>query len=139
MRSKEQKPVKNVHLANLHIAGFGYWDGCEAFEHLRIGTSLNLVREADNPFDPYAVAIYYGDYKLGFIPRGSNHDISKYLDMGLDTSTTSGSPVFLRMFIPRTRLKSSLKSKIRTNQPDTTYTITIKKFFADFYDKGRYN
>ena len=23
------------------------------------------------------------DYKLGFIPRGHNHDISKYLDMGL--------------------------------------------------------
>ena len=84
MRNREQKPVKNVHLANFHIAGFGYWDGCEAFEHLRIGTSLELVREADNPFDPYAVAIYYGDYKLGFIPRGSNHDICKYLDMGLD-------------------------------------------------------
>ena len=84
MRNKEQKPVKNVHLTNFHIAGFGYWDGCEAFEHLRIGTPLELVREADNPFDPYAVAIYYGDYKLGFIPRGSNHDISKYLDMGLD-------------------------------------------------------
>ena len=84
MRSKEQKPVKNVHLTNFHIAGFGYWDGCEAFEHLRIGTPLELVREADNPFDPYAVAIYYGDYKLGFIPRGSNHDISKYLDMGLN-------------------------------------------------------
>ena len=72
-----------VHLDNFHIAGFGYWDGCEAFEHLKIGTRLDLVREADNPFDPYAVAIYYGEFKLGFIPRGSNHDISKYLDMGL--------------------------------------------------------
>ena len=44
----------------------------------------DLVREADNAFDPYAVAIYYEDFKLGFIPRGSNHDISKYLDMGLE-------------------------------------------------------
>ena len=84
MRNKEQKPVKNVHLANFHIAGFGYWDGCEAFEDLKIGTKLDLVREADNSFDPYAVAIYYEDFKLGFIPRGSNHDISKYLDMGLE-------------------------------------------------------
>ena len=83
MRTKEKKPVKKVHLDNFHIAGFGYWEGCEAFEHLKIGTQLELVREADNAFDPYAVAIYYGDYKLGFIPRGSNHDISKYLDMGL--------------------------------------------------------
>ena len=72
-----------VHLDNFHIAGFGYWDGCEAFEHLKIGSKLDLVRETDNPFDPYAVALYYEDFKLGFIPRGSNHDISKYLDMGL--------------------------------------------------------
>lgn len=44
---------------------------------------FKLVREEDNAFDPYAVAIYYNDYKLGFIPRAHNHDISKYLDMGL--------------------------------------------------------
>ena len=84
MRNIVIKPVKKVHLANFHIAGFGYWEGCEAFEQLKIGTKLELVREADNRFDPYAVAIYYGEYKLGYIPRGSNHDISKYLDMGLD-------------------------------------------------------
>ena len=84
MRTKENKPIKKAHLTNFQIAGFGYWEGCEAFEHLKIGTKLELVREADNPFDPYAVAIYYEDYKLGYIPRGSNHDISKYLDMGLD-------------------------------------------------------
>ena len=84
MRTKENKPIKKVHLDNFHIAGFGYWDGCEVFVHLKVGTKLELVREADNAFDPYAVAIYYGEYKLGFIPRGHNHDISKYLDMGLD-------------------------------------------------------
>lgn len=83
MKAKEQKSLKRVHLDNFHIAGFGYWDGCEAFENLKIGTKLELVREEDNAFDPYAVAVYYGDLKLGFIPRGKNHDISKYLDMGL--------------------------------------------------------
>lgn len=84
MRNNDNKPIKRVHLDNFHIAGFGYWDGCEAFEHLKVGTKLDLIREIDNAFDPYAVAIYYGEYKLGFIPRGSNHDISKYLDMGLE-------------------------------------------------------
>ncbi|MCH5244063.1 MAG: HIRAN domain-containing protein [Lentimicrobiaceae bacterium] len=84
MRAKENKSIKKVHLANFHIAGFGYWEGCEAFEHLKIGTKLDLVREEDNAFDPYAVAIHYGEYKLGFIPRSANHDISKYLDMGLE-------------------------------------------------------
>jgi len=80
---KENKKAKKTHLMNCHIAGFGYWEGCEAFGLLKIGTQLELVREEDNKFDPYAVAIYYQDYKLGFIPRNSNHDISKYLDMGL--------------------------------------------------------
>ena len=83
MKAQENKPVKRVHLDNFHIAGFGYWDGCEAFENLKIGTKLELGREEGNAFDPYAVAIYHGDLKLGFIPRGKNHDISKYLDMGL--------------------------------------------------------
>lgn len=84
MTKKENKVVKKVHLTNFHIAGFGYWEGCEAFDHLKIGTKLELVREDDNKFDPYAVAIYYGEFKLGFIPRKDNHDISKFLDMGWD-------------------------------------------------------
>lgn len=84
MKAKENRPVKKVHLANFHIAGFGYWEGCEAFNELKIGSQLDLVREEDNKFDPYAVAIYYGDFKLGYVPRSENHDISKFLDMGLD-------------------------------------------------------
>ena len=84
MKNRENKPIKKIHLTNFHIAGFSFFEGCEAFERLKIGTKLDLVREEDNPFDPYAVAIYYGDYKLGFIPRGDNHDISKYMDMGLE-------------------------------------------------------
>lgn len=70
------------HLLNARIAGFSYWDGAEAFEYLKIGTKLTLVREPDNKFDPYAVAIYFDDYKLGFVPRDSNQELSKYLDMG---------------------------------------------------------
>lgn len=84
MKSNDERTLRKVHLASFHIAGFGYWEGCEAFEHLKIGTCLTLVREEDNRFDPYAVAIYYGEYKLGYVPRGSNQDISKCLDMGLD-------------------------------------------------------
>ena len=84
MKNAENKLLKKVHLDNFHIAGFGYWEGCEAFEHLKIGTKLELVREPDNAFDPYAIAIYYQEFKLGYVPRANNHDLSKYLDMGLD-------------------------------------------------------
>ena len=70
------------HLDNFNIAGFTFWDGCEAFGDLKVGTPLHLVREEDNKFDPYAVAIYYEGYKLGFVPRGDNQLICQFLDLG---------------------------------------------------------
>lgn len=71
-----------IHLTNFCIAGFSYWDGSEAWEDLHVGTKLQLVRENDNAFDPYAVAVYHKGLKLGFVPRMENREISKYLDMG---------------------------------------------------------
>lgn len=50
MRREQNK----ISLTHFHIAGFSYWDGCEAFENLKIGTILELEREQDNKFDPYA-------------------------------------------------------------------------------------
>lgn len=82
METKENKQPSKTHLTNFHIAGFGYWEGCEVFENLKIGSKLQLERESDNKFDPYAVALYCGEYKLGYIPRKDNHDISKFLEMG---------------------------------------------------------
>lgn len=74
--------TKKRHYTTFNIAGFSYWEGCEVFNELKIGTILTLTREEDNKFDPYAVAIYYGEYKLGFIPRGENHEISKFIELG---------------------------------------------------------
>ncbi len=73
---------KNRHYTTFHIAGFSYWEGCIAFNELKIGTELTLVSEEDNKFDPYAVAIYSGEYKLGYIPKGENKEINKFLELG---------------------------------------------------------
>ena len=74
--------TKKRHYSHFDIAGFSYWEGCTVFNDLKIGTELILLREKDNAFDPYAVAIYYNEAKLGFIPRNENHDISKFLELG---------------------------------------------------------
>ena len=73
---------QSIYYMDCHIAGFKYWDGLEVFEHLRIGTPLHLVREKDNKYDPEAIAVYWKDTKLGFIPTDKNTDLSKFLDMG---------------------------------------------------------
>ena len=78
---REQSPEENPsnQLPHRRIWLLGRLQGLQQTQDRR----LELVRETDNAFDPYAVAIYYDDFKLCFIPRGENHDISKYLDMGL--------------------------------------------------------
>lgn len=78
----EQKKLIDRHFLNFAIAGFTYWDGCMALAELKPGMKLELVREDGNMFDPYAVAIYYGDYKLGFVPRKDNHQLCKFLELG---------------------------------------------------------
>lgn len=70
------------HYLNTHIAGFTYWQGAEVFNKLSIGVVLRLERDLENKHDPYAVAIYFEDFKLGYIPRTENKEISKFLEMG---------------------------------------------------------
>lgn len=78
----EKRTERRKHFLHTNIAGFMYWDGCEAFSKLEIGTKLELVREADNKHDCDAVALYYKDYKLGFIPGSENEIFAQFLDMG---------------------------------------------------------
>ena len=74
----------NLHYLNFHIAGFSHWEGCLVLEELKVGAKLDLEREPNNPHDHKAVALYYGDTKLGYIPSAHNEDIAKFLDLGHD-------------------------------------------------------
>jgi hypothetical protein len=74
--------MNDRHFADFHIAGFTYYEGVEVFENLKIGTQLSLKAEPENAFDPNAVAIYYRDEKLGFVPRSANELIRKFLNLG---------------------------------------------------------
>ena len=69
MKNKRNQTMRR-HWINFDIAGFSYYDGCMVLNELKPGMQLQLVNEENNKFDPYAVAVYYNDYKLGFIPRG---------------------------------------------------------------------
>lgn len=81
-QQKQQIMEKSIYYMDCHVAGFKYWDGIEVFNMLRIGEELRLVREKDNAYDAEAIAVYWKDAKLGFIPSTMNTDLSKFLDMG---------------------------------------------------------
>lgn len=78
----EKRTEKRKHFLHCNIAGFTYWEGCIAFKELKMGSKLELVREEHNKHDADAVAIYYKEMKLGYIPKYHNELISLFLHMG---------------------------------------------------------
>lgn len=70
------------YFTDFHIAGFTFCDGIDVFQQLTIGSALTLKAEPENRFDPYAVAVYFNETKLGYIPKEKNKEISKFLNLG---------------------------------------------------------
>jgi hypothetical protein len=64
------------------LAGFQYYRAADIWPFLREGETLRLVREAGNPHDANAVAIWFRNEKLGYIPRGANHFLALWMDRG---------------------------------------------------------
>lgn len=73
-----------VQIQESPIAGFQFHRGDAVWESLNVGDELKLVRESSNEHDPDAVAIYFGDEQLGYVPRAENSAISQMLDRGED-------------------------------------------------------
>jgi HIRAN domain len=51
-----------------------------AWASLKVGDSVDLVRERDNPFDSRSVRIDWQKHRLGYIPVVDNRDIASLLD-----------------------------------------------------------
>lgn len=78
--------MKIQHLARFNIAGFSYYNGALVFRKLKIGKKLQLKLEKNNKYDARAVAIYYKEHKIGFVPRTDNRIFHKLLMVGLDNN-----------------------------------------------------
>lgn len=78
--SKKYEPSRL--LMSFYIRGFQYWDGALVINELKPGEPITLIDELDNPHDSQAVALYYNETKLGYIPRGSNDMIATLLHFG---------------------------------------------------------
>ena len=80
--------AKKLYLMDCHLAGRKYHDADEVWDKLKVGTVLQLLRDTDNRHDADAVAVVYHndedneDYCIGYIPRGENEMLAKFLEMG---------------------------------------------------------
>ncbi len=64
------------------LAGFQYYEGKGLWDMMRVGDSLRLVREAQNPHDANAVRIEWRNEMLGYVPRKENADVARQMDHG---------------------------------------------------------
>lgn len=76
------------HFMHCQIAGFSYHEGPLVFNELTVGAELTLVIEPNNKYDPTAVAVYYGNSKLGYLPADKNNIVHLLLEMGYDIFET---------------------------------------------------
>ncbi len=67
---------------HLSLAGFRHHRAEGIWPFLRPGLELRLRREPWNRHDPLAVAVYYRQEKLGYLPRSDNAAVARWLDQG---------------------------------------------------------
>lgn len=79
-----QDPQRGVRLLvqSSALAGFRYHAAQQIWPELRVGDSLDLAREADNPHDASAVSLSWRGRKLGYVPRRENAALAWGLDRG---------------------------------------------------------
>lgn len=64
------------------LAGFQYYEGKDLWAMMRVGDSLQLSREPQNPHDANAVRVLWRNEMLGYIPRRENSDVARQMDRG---------------------------------------------------------
>lgn len=69
-------------------ANFRPAEARELVKHLNIGDTVHLQADPDNQYDATAVAVYYDDVHIGFIPKESNSALFAVLMDGAEISAT---------------------------------------------------
>jgi HIRAN domain len=64
------------------LAGFQYYEGRDLWSMMRVGDTLQLTREPQNPHDANAVRVLWRNEMLGYIPRRENSDVARQMDRG---------------------------------------------------------
>lgn len=67
-------------LPQCRVAGIRFHRYEAVGQGLDTGDTLTLRRDADNRFDPNAVAVYHGDDQIGFVEKGTAPAVAAYMD-----------------------------------------------------------
>jgi hypothetical protein len=82
LHAKAGTGARKILLLESPLAGYQYHRAEGVWTFLRVGESLRLVREPGNPHDPNAIAVYFKNDRLGYVPRNENRALALMLDHG---------------------------------------------------------
>jgi len=71
--------AKKIKILACEVRGLYYYDYKEIKRNLNIGDRLQLIAEPDNEHDAQAVEVWFGAYKLGYLPRELNLAAANFL------------------------------------------------------------
>jgi hypothetical protein len=79
---------RKIVLLESPLAGFQYHRAAAIWPFLQVGESLRLKREPCNPYDRYAIGVWFKNEHLGYIPKRENRTLAQLLDQGERLETT---------------------------------------------------
>ncbi|MET0067708.1 MAG: HIRAN domain-containing protein [Candidatus Thiodiazotropha sp.] len=82
------RPRRRVILQESPLAGFQYHRAPAIWPFLQVGEALHLRREPSNAHDRYAIAVWFRNEHLGYIPQRDNRTLARLLDQGERLETT---------------------------------------------------
>lgn len=71
---------QKAYLLQSFVAGFRFYKGMELLQHMQEQDIVELRREPGNEHDKFAVAIYWQQEMVGFLPAASNEMIARLMD-----------------------------------------------------------
>lgn len=74
---------KKVYLKHVFLRGFSYYDGPKIIDDINKSGQLEMVREPNNKYDKRAIAFYFNEQKIGYLPKESNKTLSILMDTQL--------------------------------------------------------
>ena len=77
-----QTTPRKLLMNQFRVAGLAYYAVESAIHGMQSGDMLRLVAEPTNLHDGFAVELWHGCHKLGYVPRSDNRHLSRLLQQG---------------------------------------------------------
>lgn len=75
-----QTPYTKFYLLQCFVAGFRFYEGVKLLPEMKTGDLLYLKREPNNEHDSKAIALYWKNIKIGFVPADVNEMLARLID-----------------------------------------------------------